>query len=236
MTKDHFERSGIDRVQTAIAFNTHTGYFQCLMAFMGFTEGLCALFEEPETVKECLEYVCDFYIAVTENMIDYYKPDILCLKDDTASWQAPFVSLETYEDIFIPLYERHAKFARERGIPISFHNCGKCETMLDSLYGIGVRLWDPAQTCNDLQNDKKKFGNSLVIAGGWDARGRLLDDAVTDEELYEAGRQTIEALAPGGGCAFGGGILAAADDQNTIRKNAVIHNTAYEIGHSIYKT
>ena len=45
-----FYRQGVNREDTAIALNLHVGYFQNLMAFMGFTEGLCAMAEEPEEV------------------------------------------------------------------------------------------------------------------------------------------------------------------------------------------
>ena len=30
------------------------------MAFMGFTEGLCAMAEEPEEVYALFDYMCDF--------------------------------------------------------------------------------------------------------------------------------------------------------------------------------
>ncbi|MDR1299370.1 MAG: veratrol--corrinoid protein metyltransferase [Oscillospiraceae bacterium] len=235
MAKGHIDDSGIDRSQTALSFDVHFGYFQHLMSFMGFTDGLCALFEEPDEVKELLGYLCDFYCAVTENLIDLYGPDILSLKDDTAAWGSPFMSKDMYDDIFVPLYDRHARFARERGIPVSFHNCGKCETLVDSLVGIGVKLWDPAQTCNDLAAVKAKYGNSLVLAGGWDARGRLLEDDVSDEELIESVRASMDMLAPGGGYAFSGGFLSAVGDAAAMRKNAVIHREAFEYGQSFYK-
>lgn len=235
MAADHIKAANIDREQTAVSFDVHFGYFQHLMAFMGFSEGLCAMYEEPEEVKALLHYICDFYCMVTERMIDYYKPEVLSLKDDSASWTTPFVSPEIYEDILLPLYTRHAKFANDRGIPISFHNCGKCESQLDALVSIGVRLWDPAQTCNDLAGIKAKYGNKLVIAGGWDARGRLVEDDVTDEELYDSVRQVFDLLAPGGGYVFAGGFLGRRGDPVAKHRNEVIHKAAAEIGRSFYK-
>lgn len=235
LTKKHIDESGIDRSQTALSFDVHFGYFQHLMSFMGFTEGLCAFFEEPDEVKELLNYLCDFYCMITEKMIDYYKPEVLSLKDDTASWLAPFVSPEMYNEILVPVYNRHARFARDRGIPVSFHNCGKCESLLDSLVRIGVKLWDPAQTCNNLPEIKEKYGNNLVIAGGWDGRDRLLEDDVTDEELYESVKKSFDMLAPGGGYIFCGGFLMSKGDAIAKHKNEVIHAAAYELGQSFYR-
>ncbi|MDR0861301.1 MAG: veratrol--corrinoid protein metyltransferase [Oscillospiraceae bacterium] len=234
IVKDQLDGTGLDRKKNLVSFNVHFGYFQLLMSFMGFTEGLCALHEEPEEVKALLHYLADFYCDVTENMIDHYKPDILSLQDDTAAWGAPFISRGMYDDILVPVYDRHAKFARDRGIPVSFHNCGKCEGLLEPLVDIGVRMWDPAQTCNDLVAVKQKFGNKLVIAGGWDGRGRLMEPDVTDEELYESVRVAFDKLAPGGGYCFCGGFLFAPGDKEAARKNAVILRAVDELGHSFY--
>ena len=76
---------GLDRTCTAVSLDLHIGYFQHLMAFMGFENGMCALYEEPEECKALLEYLSDFYINIMENMIDHYKPDVISIKDDTAT-------------------------------------------------------------------------------------------------------------------------------------------------------
>lgn len=226
IAKDNIEKSGIDRNQTLLSFDVHFGYFQHLMSFMGFTNGLCAFYEEPEEIEELLNYICDFYITITEKIIDYYKPDALSLKDDTASLQAPFIAPSLFTEILVPLYKRHAKFAEERGIPICFHNCGKAEKLIDELVeNVGIRLWDPAQTCNDLIGIKAKYGNKLVIAGGWDAKGALLSLTVSDEEIYESVRWSMENLGKGGGYAFLGGFMPSPDPDDIAvctRKNKIV--------------
>ena len=226
IAKKNIEDSGIDRNQTLLSFDLHFGYFQHLMSFMGFTEGLCAIYEEPEEVSELLNYLCDFYITITENLIDYYQPDMLSLKDDTASQQAPFIPPETFTEILVPIYQRHAKFAWERNIPISFHNCGKAEKLMDILVDkVGVRIWDPCQTVNDLVGIKERHGNNLVMAGGWDAKGKLLEDDVPEEELYESVKQTMLTLGHGGGYAFMGGFIPSPDPhaiEVCKRKNAIV--------------
>ena len=235
MAKEDLERTGGDRTQSALSFNMHVGYFQNLMGLMGFSEGLCAMFEYPEEVSELFDYMCSFYCSVAEHIIDYYNPDILSLMDDTAAWANPFISADMYHELVMPYHYRQAKFGRDRGLPITMHNCGKCEGILDDFIHIGVKQWDPAQTCNDLDAVKKKYGNSLVIAGGWDGRGRLLAPDVTDEELYDSVRQSINRLAPGGGYVFSGGFLGPLDDREVKRKNAVLIKAVDEIGHAFYR-
>lgn len=218
--------SGINRSQTLLSFDLHFGYFQHLMSFLGFENGLMAIYEEPEEVEELLHYLCDWYITITENLIDYYQPDMLSLKDDTASLMAPFISPSVFRELLVPIYQRHARFAHERGIPISFHNCGKSEQLIDILVeDVGIRVWDPAQTCNDLVGIKHKYGNNLVICGGWDAKGHLLSDDASDEEIYESIRDTMLALGKGGGYAFLAGFMPSSNPKSKEickRKNAAV--------------
>lgn len=222
MVRDDMKRVHLDRSKTAICMNLHVGYFQTLMSFMGFTNGLMAFYEEPDEVKALLEYLCDFYCEVAEKYIEYCDPDVWMLADDTAAWANPFLSPEMYREFLLPCHDKQAKFGRDRGLPISMHNCGKSECFIDDLVSIGVTSWDPAQTCNDLTAIKAKYGNRLVIKGGWDARGHLLDDDVTYEEIYESIKASMDMLAPGGGYCFAGGYLGAIGDTTAIRKNEMV--------------
>ena len=232
--KDDFERVKIDRSKSAVVVLLHIGYFQTLMSFMGFSNGLCAMHEEPEEVKALLEYVCDFYTEVGIRYIDHAKPDLWGTSDDTAAWANPFISAEMYREFLIPLYDRQYKPARDRGIPIAMHNCGKAAGYFDDLVQIGVREWNPAQTCNDLAAVQKKFGRQLVISGGWDARGSLLHDDVTYEEIYESVKKSMDLLAPAGGYCFAGGFLGAVGDETFKEKNKMVYKAANELSYKYY--
>ncbi len=75
-------------------------FFVKLMNFMSFSEGLCALYEEPEEVYALLEYICDYYLALLKNKIRYLKPDILCLVDDVAAAHGRFSAWTCTGDSF----------------------------------------------------------------------------------------------------------------------------------------
>ncbi|MDR0915637.1 MAG: veratrol--corrinoid protein metyltransferase [Oscillospiraceae bacterium] len=228
------EKQGIDRTQTALFLSLHVGYFQLLMSFMGFADGLLAFYEEPDAVHELLEYLSEFYMQIADATLDLVKPDILMLADDTAAWHSPFISDDMYREFILPHHEKYAKRGRERGLPMTMHNCGKCESLLDMLVEMGVSGWDPAQSCNDLAAIKRKFGNKLVITGGWDARGRLLEPDVTDEEIRQSVRDVIDALAPNGGYAFAGGYLVPTGDDEAARRNALVNDEAERYGGDFY--
>ncbi len=225
---------GIDFNETAKEITLHVGYFQTLMALMGFTEGLMALYEEPEECKALLNYICDFWCEVYDKCFDYYEPDIFGMSDDTAAWKSPFISLEMYRDIFKPLYIREAKLGLERGLPGEFHNCGKCELFVDDWDDFGIRYWNPAQSCNDLEAIKKRHPKDLVIIGGWDYRGRLCDDDIGEEEFKQTLIDCYDRLAPGGGFVSCFGATGDPNDEIIKKKNRWCREVAETYGENFY--
>ena len=153
-----------------------------------------------------MEYLCDFYMKVGQRCIDYYKPDIVCVTDDTAAWKNPFFSVEMYRELFKPYHARQAAMGTDRGLPVEMHNCGRCEDFIDDWRDFGVVMWNPAQTSNDLPAVKKKYGRGLVICGGWDIVGDLQNPDVSEETVKESVYKAIDTYAPGGGYAFCGGF------------------------------
>ena len=235
MAKKDLERLGIDRNETVLSFGLHVGYFQNLMAFMGFSEGLCAMYEEPEEVAALMEYLCDFYTEVGNRCIDYYKPDIVNICDDTAAWRSPFISPEMYRELIKPYAARQAAVGTDRGLPIEMHDCGRCEDFIDDWRDFGVVIWNPAQTSNDLAAIKRKYGNSLVICGGWDIVGALASPDVTEETVRESVRASMDAYAAGGGYAFCGMFLGPAGDEKTARKNKWLIEAADSYGRTFFR-
>jgi len=176
------------------------GFFEAVMSFMGFDEGLLACAEEPEEVKALLEYLCDWSVELAKKFIYYYKPDFGFLGDDIAHERNPFISLSMFRDIFAPVWRRYYAVFVEAGLPVGMHNCGHFELFLDDLVDMGCTFWDPVQSSNDAVAIKGKFGNNLALCtGGPDFR--FLGDDATEEEVRTLYREYCDALAPGGGFA-----------------------------------
>ena len=183
------------------------GFFQALMAFMGFNEGLIACFEEPDEVKALNEYLLDGWSAMGKNFIQYYKPEYGTLADDIAHETNPFISLPMFQDLFSPYWRRYIKIFKDVDLPAVHHNCGHFEEFLDDVVDMGFNAWDPAQVSNDLVGIKAKFGNRLMICGGLDTRPFLNFRDATEEQIRGAVKKLLDELAPGGGYAFLGGAM-----------------------------
>ena len=178
---------------------TAMGFFQPLVSFMGFTEGLSACFEEPDEVKALLNYLCDFAVDLAKKFVYYYQPDFGFLADDIAHERNPFLSLEMFQDIFAPVWRRFYSVFVEAGLPCGHHNCGHFELYLDDLVDMGVSFWDPVQSSNDMLAIKDKFGRSLALCTG--PENRFYDENTTEEQIRSDFRDFMNKLAPGGGFA-----------------------------------
>jgi len=209
-----------DISEYTISMGTHVGYFQHLMNFMGFTEGLCALSEEPEIVKELYEYLSDFYCGIYENCLKYWGDliDVWGITDDTATAYNPFMSIEMWQDLVKPYHARLGKLAQDRGYHVMMHNCGRCEDYIPDWIEYGVDSWNPAQVINDLDGIKAKYGNKLVLIGCWDSTGPVGWPDASEDFVRAKVRETIMRFGKGGGFMFWGSVYGPVGDQATENK------------------
>ena len=225
----------IDRNESAVVMGTHVGYFQHVMNFMGFTNGLVALFEEPEEVLAMNEYLADFYEAVASNLIDYIKPDIYGITDDTATAINPFISVDMYRELIKPYHARLAKIATDRDIPINMHNCGRCEDFIEDWLDFGVKMWNPAQVENDLVGIKKKYGNDLILVGCWDSQGPAGWPGASEELVRSEVRKCIDTYAPGGGFCFWGTVYGPKEDMEVQQRANWMTDEYNKYGRTFYQ-
>lgn len=226
----------VDRRESAVELRTHIGYFQRIMAFMGFADGLVALFEDPDEVYAMLEYISDFYEPIVRKAVDFYRPDVLAIIDDTATALNPFISLDMYRELIRPFHERLAKIANDAGIFINMHCCGHCEAFIEDWLEMGVRIWNPAQVMNDLPAIKKQYGNRLVLNGCWDSSGAPSWPGASEELIRAEVRKCIDAYAPGGGFCFMGGVVGNRSNPEVQEKTRWITDEYNRYGKIWYKT
>lgn len=222
MAKKDIEASGINRDTTAAMGLIGIMPFQELIAFLGFEDCFMALYEEPEAIHEILQEFVNVYLPICEACVKYYKPDAAYLLDDTATSLNPFISMEMYEEFLLPVYQTLSKPFRDEGIPLEFHNCGNCSIFIPHMVELGVKIWDPAQTMNDLDAIRKKYGKDLVIAGGFDWVPPTDTSSITREVVDQMVHETVDKYAPYGPYMASMGALGAYGDQEIARINGML--------------
>ncbi|MBQ4370232.1 MAG: veratrol--corrinoid protein metyltransferase [Oscillospiraceae bacterium] len=229
--------ANIDRTQTAVKLGTHVGYFQNLMNFMGFEEGMCAMMEEPEECVALMDYLANFYDEVTRKACEYYKPDILGITDDTATAINPFISVELYREMIKPFHARLGAIAQHYGIEfVDMHDCGRCEDFIDDWLDFGVNMWNPAQVMNDLVGIKKKYAGKLTLIGCWDSSGPAGWTGASEELVRSEVRRVIDTFAPNGNFCFWGSVYGPIDAEDTKNRARWMTEEYDSYGRTWYKT
>ena len=225
----------IDRSKQA--FSMYYGKIvQKLPDFMGFTEGLCAMMEEPEEVYALFDALCTYSEELIKNLLYYYQPDAICIPDDTATARAPFISREMYQEMVLPFHRRIADLVRNNGTLLEMHDCGKCDDFIPDWLDMGVVAWNPAQAMNDLKGVKEKYGRRLVICGGWNGVGPESEPDYPDELLREKLKEYVDTLAPGGGFVFSAMINGSFKDPQVQAKMKVVGDFYEEYAKNWYQT
>ena len=204
--------------------NITLGYFQALVGYMGFTNGLIACIEEPEEVKALMDFLLRMNLEVGKKYIQYYKPDVYCGADDIAHQRAPFVSEDIFLELFEPAWRSEAALFKDAGLPAQHHNCGKFEAFVPYIVDMGYNSWDPAQSSNDLLAIKAKYGRKLTICSGIEGNGFCSWPETTEEEIRAEVRRVMDLYAPGGAYCFGGHILGAPGDAEIAKRNGWIQD------------
>jgi hypothetical protein len=225
----------INRDEVVVEMGTHVGYFQQLMNFMGFTEGLTAMFEEPDEVFALYSYMADFYDEVARKTAEYYKPDIFSITDDTATSINPFISTNMYRELVKPFHARLGKVAQEFNLPVNMHNCGRCEDFIEDWFDFGVCMWNPAQVMNDLVGIKKKYGDRLTLIGCWDSSGPPGWPGASEELVRSEVRKCIDTFAPGGRFCFWGSVYGPTGDEEVERRAGWLTDEYKNYGRPWYK-
>ncbi|MCL2632016.1 MAG: hypothetical protein FWD45_02850 [Coriobacteriia bacterium] len=181
------------------------GFFQALMSFMGFDEGLIAMYEEPDEVKALMEYLADWAVQMTKLYIHHYKPDFGWLCDDIAHEYNTFISLGQLQELIAPAWARYYETWLNAGLPVGMHNCGFFEPFVGALIDTGATFWDAVQSSNDVTRIKASYSNNMALCMSPEMRF-LKEEDITEDQVRQEFREWLDIAAPGGGFAIGEGL------------------------------
>ena len=147
------------------------------------------------------------------------------LADDYAGQDGPYVRPELWRRMILPPLARVIAVYREADLPVFFHTCGRAEAFVADLLDAGVNVLNlQSEVCN-LAALKARFGRGIAFFGGVPSQTMLLG---TPEEVRQAARSAIVALAGGGGL-----ILAPDQPLAFPAKNlSALVETARAFGHA----
>jgi uroporphyrinogen decarboxylase len=161
----------------------------------------------PRLVEYLLDRIVDLKLAYWEQALREVGDDVdvVVEADDFAGQQRMLISPDTFRTMLKPRYARLFGFIHDHtSAKLFLHSCGAMRAVIGDLIDCGLDILNPVQksaAAMDLGELKREFGRDLVFwGGGVDTQGVFASG--TPDEIREDVRQSIEALAPGGGFVF----------------------------------
>jgi uroporphyrinogen-III decarboxylase len=126
---------------------------------------------------------------------------------DFGAQNAPFISPQSYRDLFQPFHKAINYWVHEHTSWKTFiHSCGSVVELLPDFIASGFDILNPVQTAAagmDPRRLKERFGERLVFWGGGVDTQKLLSFG-TPQEIRAQVRERMEVLGKGGGFVFAG--------------------------------
>jgi uroporphyrinogen decarboxylase len=188
--------------------------------------GLCAGVTEMHSwLRGYINYYTDFHLnpALSEYLMDkvvelkmaYWERalaeageyvDVVTEADDMAGQDRLLLSPDTYRRFIKARHtELFTQIKKLAPVKVFFHSCGAIHPLLGDLIEAGIDILNPVQKSAkgmDLVELKKEFGKDVVFWGGGVDTQRVFSSG-TPEDVRQDVKQSIDALAPGGGFVFG---------------------------------
>ncbi len=161
---------------------------------------LCAMYEDPDWVKDMFETYLAIDIAIMDRLWDAgYKVDSVRWPDDMGYKGSPFFSPAMYRELLKPYHKRAVDWAHEHGAVAELHSCGFIQPLVPDLVEIGIDCLNPLEVKAGMDPVylKNTFGDKLAFHGGINAQLWDQLDLVTAEM-----ERIIPFLKEGGGYIF----------------------------------
>ncbi len=168
---------------------------------------LMDIISEPEEVEALLDALLSIHLQTLKKACTYLGDiiDIFRFGDDLGMSTGPFMSPDTYRNLFKPRHKQLVTYLKEHSTAKAFlHSCGSIYKLLPDLIDVGYDIINPIQTnCTDMEPRtlKKEFGSSITFWGAGADTSSILNHS-TPEVVRQHVLERLEIFSPGGGYVF----------------------------------
>jgi uroporphyrinogen decarboxylase len=179
------------------------GFFETGQKLRGYAQFSMDLALDPEFVRALFDRLLELQKAFFKNYLDAVGRyvQVIGYADDLGMQDRLQISPATYRDVIKPYHKEVFAFIHSRtDARILLHSCGAVREIIPDLIEIGLDILNPVQTRAAGMAPaavKADFGNRLSFWGGIDEQSLLPRGTV--EEVRANVKDTLKALAPGGG-------------------------------------
>jgi uroporphyrinogen-III decarboxylase len=226
--REHYDPDKID-----LAMIHTSGPFLLPINMLGWEEGLVSLYTEPDELSAFIAAIVDFLIELASYIKKYINPQVMFSGDDMAAANGPMISQEIWANIYKPQFERIVDAVHGLGSYVEFHNCGNNGYLIEEFLGIGVDICQLPMPNDGLLADRQRFGNRLVITGGWDRISEAAKAGASEEMVRTSAREAVDRYGKDGALIFwDGGVIG--NDEEAVNKKKWLYDEVRNYGTMVY--
>ncbi|HCE44525.1 MAG TPA: hypothetical protein DET40_13340 [Lentisphaeria bacterium] len=174
-----------------------SGPFWQLREWVGF-ENLCTMFyDDPDFVREMIQFWQDHVSQLLRNAFKYHVPDMVHLSEDMAYKSFSMISPDMTREYLLPTWKKWGEIIRGAGVPVyAMDSDGFIGELIPLWIEAGINVCDPIEVAagNDIVDFRKRFGRNIAYAGGVDKREMAKGGKFIEEEI-----KRIEPVIKAGG-------------------------------------
>lgn len=183
----------------ALAVGVHLNdVFSIPRAMAGFETLMMAIALEPDLVRGLVDLSVDINLDMAKE-VAARGVDFVFTGDDFASAEGPFMSPDSFRELFYPGYKRAMEGFHALGLPIIKHSDGNLMPIIDMVLDAPIDCLDPIDPMAgmDMGEMKAAYGDRVALKGNVDCAHLLTFGSVG--EVVEATKDVLAKGAPGGG-------------------------------------
>ena len=186
----------------AIAGGSWSPFWHDAVDLVGLETIACLMYDDPVFVETMLHRIVDYYVSLNTRVFEEAGDliDVVFIRNDFGTQTGPLIGVEHFDRFVSPCIRRLIDVAHRYDIRVMFHSSGGIRPLLPSLLATGIDALHALQPdCPGMQPAviKREYGDRVVLSGGIDARGVLLQGS--PQEVRTDVLEILDALAPGGG-------------------------------------
>ncbi len=174
----------IDRNELFVTCLIAPGVFEQLHYLMGMEDCLINFYQEPEAMKELIDYITQYEVKYAELLCENYHPDALLHHDDWGSHRSSFLSPQMFNEFIVPAYKKIYAFYKANGVEVIVHHSDSyAANLVPFMIEMGIDVFQGCVTTNNVPELVKKYGEKIAFMG--DIDNGVVDCAGWTQELIE---------------------------------------------------
>jgi len=166
----------IDRNEVFATCFIAPGVFEQTHYLLGMDTSLMAFYEEPEAMKELIEYITEWELGYAKLLCENFRPDAIFHHDDWGSHNSSLMSPKMFNEFFVPVYKKIYGFYESNGVElIVHHNDSYSANLVPYMIEMGIDIWQGCVTTNNVPELVREYGEKISFMGD-------IDNGVVDRE------------------------------------------------------